>query len=190
MIRTSWHGAAVVVLGIVALAGCADYVGDDVRSGAAAPGAAVEAAIGGASTSTTTPPAPVDPRTLEVGACFDDVEVAADQPPPGPAGVEAGQPVVPRTCVEEHRYELYAREALAAADAPWPGADAIAEQADGYCTASFESFVGAAWAESTLDYAAQVPDEARWAAGERNVSCALFDLELGPLEGSMAGTGR
>lgn len=186
---------------LLVLGGCADYVGEDVRSGevTALPGPTGD--VASATTSTTTPPDPADPRTLDVGTCFDDVATTGgdDDPTTSSAAPEAlptegafarGEPVLPRSCGEAHRYELYARQDLGAPDGPWPGEDVVAEEADRICTTTFEEFVGIPWAESTLDYAALHPSEQSWGAGDRAVSCALFDLGLAPLEGSMGGRER
>ncbi|QGG94525.1 septum formation family protein [Actinomarinicola tropica] len=173
------------------LAACADHVGDDLRRGAASlPPAIEEEIIAGGTTTTTVPPAPVDPRTLEVGACMDDVDDEAGRPPPGVDALLSGAQVVPRTCAEPHRYEVYARIDLGAPDAPWPGAPAVAETADRACTDAFEAFVNGAWEDSTLDQVALLPDEGAWIDGARSGSCVLFDLGLVPLEGSMQGSGR
>ena len=96
----------------------------------------------------------------------------------------AGGQVVPRTCEEPHRFELFATVALGPPEAGWPGPEQVGEDALRACTTAFEDFVGVEWAASTLDHVALVPDEAAWAAGERSARCVLFDLGLEPLEGS------
>ncbi|MBK5222716.1 MAG: septum formation family protein [Acidimicrobiia bacterium] len=187
MTRARLLPLALVVFGVAA---CADYVGDDVRSGRATIPEGAEELFTAQPTVPTLPPDPVDPRSLGVDACFDDVADETGEQPDGIDTYLAGEPVVPLDCRHPHRYELFATGKLAAPGAAWPGAEAIAEQADSYCVAQFSTFVGTPWAGSTLDYAAQVPNEDRWSAGDRRVSCALFDLGLSPLEGSMAGRAR
>lgn len=180
----------LALLGLLA-ASCADHVGDDLRRGAASlPPAIEEEIIAAGTTTTTTPPDPVPPRTLELGTCFDDAPTPEGTAPATVDALLAGGLGVPRSCAEEHRYEVYAHVELGAPDAPWPGRDAVAEESDRVCTARFEEFVGREWAGSTLDHLSLLPDEAAWAAGERRGSCVLFDLGLVPLEGSMEGSGR
>lgn len=175
----------------VALAGCADYVGDDLRRGAASvPPAIEEEIIAGATTTSTTPLDPVPPRQLEVGTCADDVADEAGNVPSDIGPLLAGAPVRPKGCADEHRYEVFARLDLGSPEAAWPGPAALAEDGDRACTERFEAFVGREWAGSTLDHAALLPDEAAWAAGERRGVCVLFDLGLVPLEGTMEGSGR
>lgn len=191
--RTAGWVRLVTTAATLLLASCADYVGDDIREGRAqTPGGREAVALDG-TTTTTIPPDPVDPRTLPDGACFDDPADPAHPegaPPAGPAAIEPGAQVVPRTCAEEHRYEIYARGEVGTAEDVWPGEGAVAEAADTLCTPRFEEFVGSEWADSSLDYVALVPDDARWAAGDRVVTCLVIDIGLAPLIGSMAGTER
>jgi hypothetical protein len=168
----------------------ADWVGDDLRPGDVLFIERPEAVADVSTSTTTLPPDPVDPRTLVVGACADDVPGADGVVPEAIDALAAGSPVVPRTCGEEHRYEVFAVAELAAADAGWPGVEQVDEDALRSCTAQLEEYVGVVWTESTLDIVALAPDEARWAEGDRVVHCVLFDLGLEPIEGSTAGTGR
>jgi len=180
-------GAALALL----LAGCADWVGDDVRAGeVAVVERPDEVVVPTATTASTVPPDPVDPRSLPDGSCADDAA--------GPDGAEparsidpllGGAPVVPRSCDEPHRYELFATVTLGAPEAGWPGPEQLGEDALRACTDAFESFVGTEWSASTLDHLVLGPDEAAWAAGERTARCILFDLGLEPLEGSARDTG-
>lgn len=188
--RWATRAFALLIAAAAGAGGCADYVGDDVRAGEATIPAGAEDLYVDGTTTTTAPPAPADPRSLDVGACFDDVADVAGEQPVDVSAVEGGSVVVPRSCAGEHRYELYARGELAGTEAIWPGSEPLAEQADTFCAERFDAFVGTAWSGSTLDYVAQIPDEARWNAGDRLVSCVLFDLGLVPLEGTMSGTGR
>lgn len=49
--------------------------------------------------------------------------------------------------------------------------------ADDLCFESFESYVGAAYEESELDFNYYVPTEDSWAAGDRVVTCVLLDYD-------------
>lgn len=188
-------GATVRVLGaalVVVLAGaCADWVGDDVRSGeAAVVERPDEVVTPTAATATTVPPDPVDPRSLPDGSCADDVPADdGDEAPPTVDGLLSGAAVVPRHCDEEHRYELFATVLLGTPETAWPGPDQVREDALRACTAELEAFVGVEWSDSTLDQVALTPDEAAWAAGERGARCVLFDLGLEPLDATARGSG-
>jgi hypothetical protein len=188
MTARRWVGLLALPL-VVAMAGCADWVGEDVESGDAAAIQRPDDVSAPPTTASTVPPDPVDPRGLAVGDCADDA-AAADGTLPATIDVVAqGGPVVPRVCIEPHRYEVYAVTELAAPEAPWPGPDQLGEDALDLCTRRLEDYVGVAWVDSELDLLFLVPDEATWATGDRVVRCILFDLGLEPLDGSAAGTG-
>lgn len=177
----------VAVLALVG-AGCADYVGDDLRAGDYPRRDLIsfdEAAAVAQVTDSPRTPDPVDPRTLEVGECFDDL----DGPPV--RGVEWGRQVDRVPCDLPHRYEVYDRPPLGdPATDGWPGASVADELADLRCVEAFERFVGTTWSSSTLDFVALTPDERRWAAGDTTAWCAVFDLALDPLVGTVEGIGR
>lgn len=171
---------ACAVVGAIVLSACADYVGDDIRTiDASGPDLVVPFAELGPPEEPPVPPEPVDPTTLEVGDCFDDPE-DSDLVAFG-AGREVGR--VP--CTQPHRFEVYARVMSTESGGMWPGVAVLEESADRQCAELFEEFVGIPWAESTLDFLVLAPTEARWAAGDGLVSCALFDLGLVPVTGSM-----
>jgi hypothetical protein len=182
--------ALVVGLGLavgVAAGGCADYVGDDIRAGdypRADLLALEEVAEEARRTDEPRVPVPADPRTLEVGACFDDL----DGPPV--RGIEWGREVDVVPCPLPHRYELYARVDLGDLGGPWPGAAAVEDAADRRCLDAFETFVASEWATSELDYVVLSPDQPHWDAGDTRATCVLFGLGLVELEGSVEGSGR
>jgi hypothetical protein len=187
MTRAAGALLAAVVLGLVG--GCADWVGDDLEAGDAAVVERPDDVDVPPSTSSTVPPDPVEVRALAVGACADDVTDDQGEQPTVVDAVASGGSVVPRACDGEHRYEVYATVELAAADAGWPGPEQVDEDALRECTARFETYVGVPWDQSSLDLVPVVPDEARWATGERMAWCVLFDLGLEPLEGSASSSG-
>lgn len=179
-IMTGLAGLMFVVLG------CTDYVGDDLRAGDFPHDVAVrfEAAVS-ATTVPPTDPEPADPATLEVGACFDDLTEA----PLVSFGI--GRPVGVVPCSQPHRYELFAVINLAdTPDEPWPGPADADERADLACLAVFPDFVGTPWAESSLDYLHLPPTPRGWDEGQRDARCAVFDLGLEELVGSVADSGR
>jgi hypothetical protein len=173
---------------LVACAGCADYVGDDLRAGDYPRRDLInfdQAAALADDVDERRAPEPVDPRILQVGDCFDDL----DGPPV--RGFQWGRDVDRVPCDVPHRYEIYARPVLGdPAVEPWPGGSRADELADLECVEAFEVFVGTPWSSSELDFVTLVPDRARWEAGDPQASCALFDLGLAPLVGSAQGAAR
>ena len=188
--RSGQRSTSVLMLALVALvaAGCGDYVGDDVRAGDyprkdAVAFAETETLAGNAVVSPPDPE-PVDPYRLAPGSCFEDL----DEPPL--RAFTLGQEVGLVACELPHRFEVYAHVAVEAEpDEQWPGDAAIDERTDMACLDAFEAFVEVAWEDSTLDYLYLSPTRDRWETGQRHGVCALFDLGLAPLEGSVAGSG-
>lgn len=178
----------VLVLAAVSLlmAACTDYVGDDLRAGEYPRDDAI--AFGEVASATTTPPVPAeptDPFEVPIGSCFDDLV----EPPLRAFGRGNEVGVVP--CTQPHRYELYA--VVPTSDAPdesWPGDAPVDERSDLACLAAFEPFVATPWAESTLDYLHLAPTEERWNAGASDARCAVFDLGLKDLVGSVEASQR
>lgn len=170
----------------IALTGCTDYVGDDLRSGNGARSGEIFLSAPVAQDEPPPPtPQPVDPVALDTGACFDD-----------PDGSELiafprGQIVDQVPCGTPHRFELFARPDVATGPGePWPDVAPAEERADLACRDAFEEFVGIPWAESTLDYVFLAPTDVRWASGDTTTACALFDLGLVPLVGSARNSAR
>lgn len=181
--RVVCAGLALLALATVA---CTDYVGDDLRAGNFPDDATVrfEAAVS-ATTTPRTDPTPTDPASLDAGACFDD--------PPDSTLVafSIGRAVGVVPCNQPHRYEVFAVIHIAhTPDEEWPGGAVVDERADLACLAAFPEFVGSAWAESSLDYLHQPPTQRAWTAGHRDARCAVFDLGLGELQGTVADSGR
>jgi hypothetical protein len=192
-VRSRLTRLATLVAIVVTAAACGDYVGDDVRAGdyprrdALVFGDVDTVAGGNATLSADDEPAepqPVDPFTLEVGTCFDDL----DDPPL--RAFELGRDVGLLPCSEPHRFELYDRIDLAEPPGEsWPGEAEVGERATMACFEAFEDFIGTPWEESGLDFVALPPTRTRWDAGDARASCAVFDLGLVPLVGTMASSG-
>lgn len=184
---TRIRSGAIVLAGLsLAAVACTDYVGDDLRAGEYPRDNAIAFdAVASVTTTPPVPPEPTDPFELSLGACFDDL---AD-PPLRAFGRGSDVGVVP--CTQPHRYEVYAL--VPTSDAPdeaWPGDAPADERADLACLAAFESFVATPWADSTLDYLHLAPTEERWNAGARDARCAVFDLGLVDLVGSVEASQR
>lgn len=115
---------------------------------------------------------------LRQGDCFDD-----------PADLSAQVDTVRAVpCNEPHDNEIYL--AFDLSDGPYPGANAVDEEADARCFAAFEPFVGVDYFESELEFFPVTPTPDSWDAGDRTVYCALYALDLSKLTGSMAGSAR
>lgn len=117
-----------------------------------------------------------DVFTLRTGDCFDDTE-----------GTEISDvPAVP--CAESHDNEVYHSFEMAAGE--WPGDEGIDAAADEQCSAEFDTFVGLAYAESTLDWFPITPLQSGWeTVDDREILCAVWD-PAGKIEGSLAGVAR
>lgn len=122
--------------------------------------------------------------TLPVGAC-----ASGDLTGGAPVEVAA---VVP--CSGPHDLEVAARHDLVAAAAvlarPSPLDDDVLDAADRGCMTAFEVYVDAPYFSSDLDYRTVVPDQRRWAAGEREVICLVVPWMEDRLVGAAEGSGR
>ncbi len=125
-----------------------------------------------------------DVYDLVVGDCFDDPTMFSSEL------VEvAFVDAVP--CDQPHDAEVYGVTTVPTDDdETFPGDDQIATTADDLCFESFESYVGAAYEESELDFNYYVPTEDSWAAGDRVVTCVLLDYDGEQLTEPLEGSGR
>lgn len=114
---------------------------------------------------------------LAVGDCFDNAE--------GSDAEVSDVPIV--DCAEPHDNEVF--HSFEAAEGDFPGDDALVEQAEAECLPAFAEYVGAEYADSTLDIFPITPTSGSWENGDREVICALYDVDLEKLEGSMQGSG-
>ena len=123
----------------------------------------------------------VNAFTIQLGDCFNNTSaIGTDE-----TGEVSSLPGVP--CGEPHDNEVYA--VFDVDYESFPGDEAMGEQAFGECMARFEGFVGAAYEESTLDITALYPSSQSWSAqNDREVVCAVYDMNDGKLTGSAEGT--
>jgi len=119
----------------------------------------------------------VDAFQVRIGDCFDDVSSFDDE--------VTSLPGVP--CSEPHDNEAYALINLTMSS--FPGEDAIANLANGSCLERFESFVGRDYESSTLDLLAMYPSAESWRQDDREVICAVYDVDANKLVGSAKGRG-
>ena len=114
---------------------------------------------------------------LRVGDCFDDTTAMED-------GEIMNLPGVP--CSDPHDNEVYALVDVEMAE--WPGDDAMGDLAMDRCLEHFASFVGRDYETSSLDIYTMYPSKESFAQNDREVVCAVYDMELNKLQGSVQGT--
>ena len=88
-------------------------------------------------------------------------------------------------CAQPHDNEVYALIDVALAE--YPGEDAMWEHANDECLKRFEGYVGMAYESSSLDIYTMYPSTSSWKQDDREVVCALYDMNAAKLEGSMQG---
>jgi hypothetical protein len=115
--------------------------------------------------------------TLEVGTCFDDQG----------EGQISSVPAV--DCAEAHDNEVFALIDYAQGES-FPGDSAIMDAGRRLCIEQFEPFVGTDYQDSVLEVFAITPTEQSWEDGDREIICALYNMDLSKLTGSMRGTAR
>jgi len=123
----------------------------------------------------------VDAFKIRVGDCFDDTSsLSSDE-----GGEVSSLPGVP--CSEPHDNEVYAVFNLGLAS--FPQEDVMSEMAFDSCLERFESFVGLDYDSSSMDILTLYPTEDSWnIQDDREVVCALYDMNANKLTGSAQGT--
>lgn len=124
----------------------------------------------------------LSPSTLEVGDCF-DFEISSI------TGQVTGLNAV--SCEGSHDAEVYATATYSSGvGTPFPGQEALVNDAYLQCLPQFEGFVGRSYEESVLDIFVLVPDALSWTSiNDRTALCSVFRLDLEPLRGSASGSG-
>jgi hypothetical protein len=119
----------------------------------------------------------VDAFTIRLGDCFNDT--AALRTDEG--GEVSSLPGVP--CSKPHDNEVYA--VFDVGFDAFPGDEQMAGAAFEQCLERFASFVGTDYEVSTLDITALYPSSQSWSLqNDREVVCAVFDMNGGKLKGS------
>jgi len=114
---------------------------------------------------------------VQVGDCFNDVDSYDQQ--------IASVPGVP--CSEPHDNETFAVFDVGFDGYPADGnMDQMAYDA---CMVHFQSFVGTEYESSSLEIATMYPTAESWEQNDREVICAVFDMNAEQLVGSAAGRG-
>jgi len=118
---------------------------------------------------------------LRVGDCFDL-----------PSGTEDDTEIMEVEaipCGEAHQNEVYVVTNYGGSDS-YPGEAAVWDYADQFCLSAFNTFVGMAYEDSTLDFGYFYPSPDGWADGDTEIACVLYDYTGAPLAGSMRGAAR
>jgi hypothetical protein len=117
----------------------------------------------------------VDAFHVQVGDCFDDASSFADE--------ISNLPGVP--CADPHDNETYAVFDLSITNYPEDGGMAVL--ANESCVERFASFVGKDYESSSLDVMTMYPSPESWKQKDREIVCAVYDMEAKKLVGSAQG---
>jgi len=116
----------------------------------------------------------VDAFNVRVGDCFDDSSSIGDE--------VSNLPGVP--CSDPHDNEAYAVFDVTISSYP-DSEDLMATLAHDSCVDRFDSFVGKDYQSSSLDIVTLYPTPESWKQSDREVVCAVYDMEESKLVGSM-----
>jgi hypothetical protein len=143
-----------------------------------AAGHGIDSTLRRASAGSATAGVLTDSSQLRLGDCL-------NLPPDDQATVSSVR-VLP--CSSPHDGEVYLVDALPEAG-EFPGDAATGNEADDRCQAGYATFVGVAFADSSLDYDDFLPSRASWAQGDRAVTCVISDPD-GQTTGTLRGSAR
>jgi hypothetical protein len=113
---------------------------------------------------------------LQVGDCFDDPNTLSDE-----VTNLKGMP-----CSMPHDNETFAVFDLTIES--YPADDLIADIAHEACLERFESFVGRDYDSSSLDILSLFPSASGWLENDREIICAVYDVDANKLVGTAKGT--
>jgi len=119
----------------------------------------------------------VDAFNVQVGDCFNDASMIDDE--------ISSVPGVP--CSEPHDNEAFAVFDVSIDN--YLDEDAMYELSYNSCMKHFELFVGKDYESSTLEITTMFPSAESWKQNDREVVCAVFDMNAEKLVGSAAGRG-
>ena len=119
----------------------------------------------------------VDAFSVRVGDCFDNFESFDDE--------VASVPGVP--CSDPHDNEAFAIFDISLES--YPGGEAMYEMSYVSCMEHFESFVGKDYESSSLEITTLYPSSESWSQNDREVVCAVYDMNSNQLVGSASGRG-
>jgi hypothetical protein len=112
---------------------------------------------------------------MRVGDCFNDI---------GASDEVSSVPGVP--CTDPHDNETYAVFDVTVAE--YPEGDSMSELAFASCMERFEAYVGKDYESSSLDITTMYPSQRSWAENDREVVCAVYDMNAEKLTGTAKGS--
>ncbi|WP_024286065.1 septum formation family protein [Cellulomonas sp. KRMCY2] len=120
-----------------------------------------------------------DVFSLRIGDCLNTAEAETE--------VQSVQTI---PCAEAHDSEVYATTDLA--DGEFPGQDEVFAQADDFCYAEFETFIGVSYDDSEIYLQSMAPTQESWDnMDDRQILCLAVDTTTkGGVTGTMANAGR
>jgi hypothetical protein len=116
----------------------------------------------------------VDAFEIRAGDCFNDTSASNEV---------STLPGVP--CSDPHDNEAFAVIELNAAS--YPEGDAMVQLAHESCLEHFDSFVGKDYQSSSLEILTLYPTAEGWQQNDREVVCAVYDMDATKLVGSVKG---
>ncbi len=119
----------------------------------------------------------VDAFQVKVGDCFNDASMEIEE-----ISNVAGVP-----CSEPHDNETYALVNLTIDN--YPGADQMGDLANDACMEEFAGFVGRDYESSSLDILTMYPSADSWKQDDREVICAVYDMNIEKLVGTAKDSG-
>jgi hypothetical protein len=157
--------SAVLLALVLAVAACSGGATESVSPSAAASASPPASESAEPSTSVDPSGAPEGEATaandLGPGDCFNTDGSQVDEV----TVVDCGQP---------HFYEAFLNYDMSQGESePYPGDEAVLDDADNQCRPAFEDFVGTAYDDSALYITVIRPSESTWGDGDRTVICVL-----------------
>ena len=114
--------------------------------------------------------------SVRVGDCFNDVSFGDEV---------SSLPGVP--CPDPHDNEAYAVFDVSVPS--YPEGEGMSELAYKSCMDRFAAYVGQDYESSSLEITTMFPSRQSWAQSDREVICAVYDMNAAKLTGSAKGTG-
>lgn len=112
---------------------------------------------------------------VRVGDCFNDSDASS--------GEISSLPGIP--CAEPHDNEAYAVFNVSITE--YPDDETMAQLARESCVDRFDAFVGRDYESSSLDFIWMYPTVESWQQNDREVVCAVYDMDENKLVGSVKG---
>jgi len=112
---------------------------------------------------------------MRVGDCFDDISSSVEE--------VSSVPGVP--CSQPHDYETYAIFDVDITS--YPEDEGMSDLALESCMGRFESYVGKDYQSSSLDITSMYPSQQSWRENDREIVCAIYDMNAEKLTGTAKG---